>query len=244
MQLNTIQTDSLFNGKLKILQDKSKFCYGIDAVLLADFARPSLKTTTYDLGTGNGIIPLIMSFKNPGCKFTGIEIQEECVELAREAVKENSMENSIQIIQQDIKGIPDSLPANSSKAVVSNPPYMSGQLDVLQQDATAIQIARHEILCSLDDVCHAASHLLNSSGSFYMIHRPQRLSEIFLCLAKYKLEPKRMRLVLPAQDSEPTMVMIESVKCGKPGLKIEKPLVVYQRPDEYTDEVKRIYGRG
>lgn len=232
--------DDLERNHLQIIQNPSKFCFGIDAVLLSNYIRVKPGENLMDLCTGNGIIPLLMSAKSEGKHFSGLEIQEECADLAKRSVEGNELQDKIDIVCGDIKNVTALFPAASFDVVSVNPPYMIGGHG-LKNPESAKAIARHEVLCNLSDVIGAAAYLLHPNGRFYMVHRPFRLSEIMSELAKYRLEPKRMQFVYPFVDKEPNMVLIEAVKGAKPRITIEKPLIVYEAPGKYTTEVEDIY---
>ena len=238
-----IKTDTLKNG-YKILQDSERFQFGIDAVLLADYASKSLKEkeSVIDLGTGTGIIPLLMVNKCKTAAFTGLEVQKESAEMAARSVAMNELEGQIQIVHGDLKEAGSLFPRHSFNVVTCNPPYM---IDAhgRSNEQDALTIARHEVLCTLEDVVTAADYLLASHGSFFMIHRPFRLPEIFSSLEKHKMEMKRMRLIYPFADKEPNMVLIEARKNAKRQLTIEPPLIVRNDDGEYTIEVQDIYNK-
>lgn len=238
-----IKTDTLKNG-YKILQDSERFQFGIDAVLLADYASKSLKEkeSVIDLGTGTGIIPLLMVNKCKTTSFTGLEVQKESADMAARSVAMNELEGQIQIVHGDLKEAGSLFPRHSFNVVTCNPPYM---IDAhgRNNEQDALTIARHEVLCTLEDVVTAADYLLASHGSFFMIHRPFRLPEIFSSLEKHKMEMKRMRLIYPFADKEPNMVLIEARKNAKRRLTIEPPLIVRNDDGEYTVEVQDIYNK-
>ena len=238
-----IKTDTLKNG-YKILQDSERFQFGIDAVLLADYASKSLKEkeSVIDLGTGTGIIPLLMVNKCKTTSFTGLEVQKESADMAARSVTMNELEGQIQIVHGDLKEAGSLFPRHSFNVVTCNPPYM---IDAhgRNNEQDALTIARHEVLCTLEDVVTAADYLLASHGSFFMIHRPFRLPEIFSSLEKHKMEMKRMRLIYPFADKEPNMVLIEARKNAKRRLTIEPPLIVRNDDGEYTVEVQDIYNK-
>ncbi len=238
-----IKTDTLKNG-YKILQDSERFQFGIDAVLLADYASKSLKEkeSVIDLGTGTGIIPLLMVNKCKTAAFTGLEVQKESADMAARSVAMNELEGRIQIVHGDLKEAGSLFPRHSFNVVTCNPPYM---IDAhgRSNEQDALTIARHEVLCTLEDVVIAADYLLASHGSFFMIHRPFRLPEIFSSLEKHKMEMKRMRLIYPFADKEPNMVLIEARKNAKRRLTIEPPLIVRNDDGEYTVEVQDIYNK-
>ena len=233
--------DNLNRNNYYIIQNIEKFCFGMDAVLLSGFAKVNTGENVLDLGTGTGIIPILLEAKTEGRHFTGLEIQEESADMAIRSVAINSLEDKIDIIVGDIKEASNIFGMASYDVVTSNPPYMNHKHGLVNPDA-AKAIARHEILCTLDDVIREASRVLKSNGRFYMVHRPFRLTEIIDVLHSYKLEAKRMKLVHPFFNKEPNMVLIECIKGGKPYLKVEAPLIVYKDTNIYTDEIYDIYG--
>lgn len=225
----------------QIIQDPKRFCFGMDAVLLSGFTRVRKDGRVLDLGTGTGIIPILLAAKTEASYIAGLEIQEESVLMARRSVSLNQLDGRIEIIQGDIKEAADIFSAASFDVITSNPPYMTNQHG-LANPYEPKNIARHEVLCTLEDVVKAAARLLKPGGSFFMIHKPFRLAEIMGVLMAYRLEPKRMRLVHPYVDKEPNMVMIEAVRGGKSRITIEPPLIVYREPGVYTDEIYGVYG--
>lgn len=225
---------------LKIIQSPERFCFGCDAVLLSDFARVKKNETVLDLGTGTGIIPILLTAKTTGDFFYALEIQEESAEMAQRSVELNGLTDKIKIITGDIKEASDIFKNTKIDAITVNPPYMN-QGGGLLNESSPLAIARHEILVSLDELLRESAKILKFGGRFYMIHRPSRLTEIFRIMDSYKLEPKTMRLIYPKIDKEPTMVLIEGVKNGKPMLKVLPPLIMYKNNNEYTDEILKIY---
>ena len=234
------RVDDLQNGYY-IIQDPRKFCFGMDAVLLSGFARVKKGEKVLDMGTGTGIIPVLLASKTVGEHFTGLEIQEECAEMAARSVKYNNLEDRVSIRQGDIKEAVSIFGAASFHVVTCNRPYMIGQHGI-QNDTSAKTIARHEVLCDLDDILRESAKILKQGGRFYMVHRPFRLAEIFSKMVAYHIEPKRMRLVYPFVDKEPNMVLIEGLRGGKSRLTVEKPLIVYKEPGVYMPEIYDIYG--
>lgn len=233
--------DELHRNNYKIIQNEKKFCFGMDAVLLSGFARVKQKESVLDLGTGTGIIPILLEAKTEGKHFTGLEIQEESVDMAKRSVALNGLSEKIDIIQGDIKEATGIFGAASFDVVTSNPPYMNSNHGLTNPELPKA-IARHEILCSLEDVVREAARLLKTNGRFYMVHRPFRLVEIISTLTAHKLEPKRMKFVHPFVNKEPNMVLIECVKGGGSMIKVEAPLIVYKEQNVYTDEIYDIYG--
>lgn len=234
------RVDELHRNGYQIIQDPKRFCFGIDAVLLSGFARVKKGETVLDLGTGTGIIPILLEAKTEGAHFTGLEIQAESAEMAQRSVELNELEKKVTICQGDLKQFQEIFLDKKFDVVTSNPPYMNAGGGLINPHS-AKAIARHEVLCSLDDVVAAAAKALREKGRFYMIHRPHRLTDIMMAFRQYKLEPKRLRFVQPFLDKEPTMVLLEGVKGGNPGLKVETPLIVYREPSQYTQEVYDIY---
>lgn len=235
------RVDDLQRNHYRIIQDPGRFCFGMDAVLLSGFASVKPGEHVLDLGTGTGIIPILLEAKTKGEHFTGLEIQPESADMAERSVKLNGLTERINIVTGDIKEASSIFGASSFEVVTTNPPYMIGQHGISNpKDAKAI--ARHEILCDLDDILRESARLLKPQGRFYMVHRPFRLAEIFSKMIEYHIEPKRMKLVYPFVDKEPNMVLIEGLRGGKSRLTVEKPLIVYKEPGVYTDEIYDIYG--
>ncbi|MBQ2257812.1 MAG: tRNA1(Val) (adenine(37)-N6)-methyltransferase [Lachnospiraceae bacterium] len=233
--------DDLQRNGYRIIQNPEKFCFGMDAVLLSGFTRVKPGANVLDLGTGTGIIPILLEAKTDAAHLSALEIQEESADMARRSVMLNHLENKIDIVTGDIKEADQIFQAASFDVITCNPPYMIGQHGLTNPDAPKA-IARHEILCTLEDVVRNAAKLLKPGGSFYMVHRPFRLAEIITVMTKYKLEPKRMQLVHPYVDKEPNMVLIEGCRGGRPRMTVEKPLIVYKEPNVYTDEIYDVYG--
>ena len=228
--------DELHRNGYRIIQRENAFCFGMDAVLLSGFASVKPGEKALDLGTGTGIIPILLEAKTEGSHFTGLEIQEEMAEMASRSVKLNGLEEKIDIITGDIKEA-----GRIFEVVTTNPPYMNDSHG-LKNPELPKAIARHEVLCTLDDVVREGARVLRPGGRFYMVHRPHRLIEIITALTRYRLEPKRMKMVHPLVDKEANMVLIEAVRGGRSMIKVEKPLIVYKEPGVYTDEIYDIYG--
>ncbi|MCD7820363.1 MAG: tRNA1(Val) (adenine(37)-N6)-methyltransferase [Lachnospiraceae bacterium] len=233
--------DDLYRNGLQIIQSEKLFRFGMDAVLLSGFAQVKADGCALDLGTGTGIIPILLSAKTPGRHFTGLEISALSADMASRSVELNGLADQITIVRGDIKEADALFAPASFDTITSNPPYLQGSHGLLNPDIEKAA-ARHEILCTLEDVVRAAARLLVTGGHFYMVHRPFRLAEIIRTLSQYGLEPKRMRLVYPYIDREPNMVLIEAVRGGRPRMTVEKPLIVYDRPGVYNREITEIYG--
>ncbi len=233
--------DDLMRNGYRIIQDSGSFCFGIDAVLLSDFARVEEDETCLDLGCGNGILPILLAAKTPGRQFTGLEILPSGVDLARRSVALNRLEDRIRIVEGDIRDASNLFGASSFDVIVTNPPYLADDSGPVGEDGERAA-ARHETLCSLKDVLRESAKILVRGGHFFMVHRPARLAEILAGMAGCGIEPKRMRLVYPYEDRAANLVLLEGVRGGKPSLRAERPLIVYRAPGVYTDEILAIYG--
>lgn len=226
----------------QLIQKPKGFCFGVDAVLLSDFAKVKKDQKVMDLCTGSGVIPILLAAKTEGKHFCGLELQEEYADMARRSVELNHLEENIDIVCGDVKNVKKLFSPASFQVVTANPPYMTEHhgLQNLYEPKT---IARHEVALSLRDVVAAAEYLLPESGSFSMIHKPFRLAEIFKVMKECHIEPKRMRLVHPYVDKEPSMVLIEGLKGGRERITVEPPLIIYKEPNIYSDEIFQIYGK-
>ncbi len=233
--------DDLQVNGYEIIQHPGKFCFGMDAVLLANFARVKKQERALDLGTGTGIIPILLTAKTEGHSFVGLEIQEESADMARRSVVHNHLEEKVEIVTGDIKEAAEIFGPVSFDVITVNPPYMIGQHGIANASDTKA-IARHEVLCTLDDVLRESAKILKPKGRFYMVHRPFRLAEILSKMVAAGIEPKRMRMVHPFIDKEPNMVLIEGARGGNSRMTIEPPLIVYKEVGVYNDELLAEYG--
>lgn len=233
--------DDLQRNGRRIIQDPGRFCFGMDAVLLAGFAKEAAGSRMLDIGTGTGILPLLMEARTEISHLFGLEIQEESADMARRSVKLNGLEEKIEILTGDIREADRLFEAASFDVITCNPPYMIGKHG-LQNAERVKTIARHEVCCTFQDIAEMTAKLLRPGGHFYLVHRPFRLAEILVTLSGCRLEPKRMQLVYPFIDKEPNMVLIEAVRGGKPRMTVEKPLIVYEKTGVYTPEIYDIYG--
>lgn len=225
----------------RIIQSPGRFCFGMDAVLLSSFAKVKAGEEALDLGTGTGILPILLEAKYEGDSYTGLEIQEESADMALRSVRYNHLEEKIHIVTGDIREAASLFGAASFHVITVNPPYMIGSHG-LKNENEAKYIARHEVLCTLEDVLRESASLLKGKGRFYMVHRPFRLAEILAGMSRHQLEPKRMRLVYPYADKEPNMVLVEGVKGARPRMTVEPPLIVYRQDGSYTEELLQLYG--
>ena len=233
--------DDLQLGGLGLIQDPDKFCFGVDAVLLSDFAKVRQGETVLDMGTGNGIIPVLLAGKTEGKHFTGLEIQADTAEMAQRSVRYNHLEDRVEIVTGDIKEAAAIFKPAFFDVITTNPPYMLAEHGLRNPDDRKA-IARHEVLCTLDDIIRESARTLKAGGRFYMVHRPFRLAEILTAMCEAKLEPKRMRLVYPYVDKEPNMVLIEGIRGAKSRMTVEPPLIVYEKDGSYTREILEHYG--
>lgn len=235
------RVDELHRNGYRIIQDPKRFCFGMDAVLLSGFAHVKEGECALDLGTGTGIIPILLEAKTKGRQFTGLEVQKESADMANRSVLLNHLEEKVSIVEGDLKEVKTLFAGKLFDVVTSNPPYMNTNHGLVSQ-GTPKAIARHELLCTLDDVVKAAATTLKVGGRFYLVHRPHRLIEIITTCTKYKLEPKRMRMVQPYEGKEPNMVLLECIKGGGSMIKVEPPLIVYESVNHYTKEILELYG--
>lgn len=247
------QLDDLQYKGFKIIQKKKGFKYGTDSVLLVKFMLFALekkmggfrttsdrKMTMVDLGTGSGIMPILLADRGIFKKISGLEIQQEYAEMAERSVSYNNLSEKIEIIKGDIKDAGQIFGKTSIDCVISNPPYKkagSGLLNV----ADSVTIARHEILCRLEDVISAAAEILKPKGCFFMIHRPERLADTIEQMRSHNLEPKVIRFVYPKVDRPPSMFLILAVKQGGCNLLVEKPFILMDAEGNETEELKAAY---
>ena len=233
--------DDLERNGLKIIQNKKGFCFGIDAVLLSGFAKAYEGEKVLDLGTGTGIIPILMSAKTKASKLSALEIQPVSFDMAKRSVSLNDLENKIEIINGDIKEASAIFGRASFDVVTSNPPYIKANSGIVNpKEGKAI--ARHEVLLTFEDLAKQAKQVLKPQGRFYLVHRPQRLAEIIKTLKDNRLEPKRIKFVHSYIDSDATLFLLEAVSGGREEMKVEKPLIIYKEENVYSDEIHEIYG--
>jgi len=228
-------------NNLWLIQKKDSFRFGMDAVLLADFAKAGPGDTVVDLGTGTGIVAILMSAKTQARKFIGLEIQPDIADMARRSVEGNGLSQRVSIQEMDIKEVAIRLPAGKHDVVVTNPPYTKWGGGLINPNESRA-IARHEILCTLADVLRAAAHLLKVRGAFYMVHRPDRLCDIMVEMRKNQLEPKVLRMVYPRPGEPPSLLLIKGIRNGNPGMRLMAPLYIYDTDGNYTGELRSIYG--
>lgn len=221
------RVDDLQIQGLELIQNPEGFCFGVDAVFLSDFARVKPGESVLDLGTGNGIIPILLSAKTEGKHFTGLEIQDKTADMARRSVAHNGLEDKVEIVTGDIKEAAELFKPAFFDVITTNPPYMLAEHGLRNPDSSKA-IARHEVLCSLDDILRESMKLLQDKGRFYMVHRPFRLTEIMIKMNYYKIEPKRIQFIHPYIDKEPVLVLIEGVRGARSRVTVEPPIVIYE----------------
>lgn len=234
--------DLEYNG-LKIIQNVNGFCFGVDSVLLSEFAREIKKSTkVVDIGTGTGIISLLLCKKTSLNKIYGVEIQEDVADIARRNAILNGLEDKFEIINCNIKDIFSKLSPYEADAIVTNPPYKKANTGLKNIDKTQL-ISRHEVECNLEDIISISYKLLKDLGEFYMVHKADRLVDIMVLLRKYKIEPKKIRFVYSRVGEKPELILVKAVKGAKEFLKIDKPLIIYNEDGKYTDEILKIYNK-
>ncbi|MCR4929827.1 MAG: tRNA1(Val) (adenine(37)-N6)-methyltransferase [Lachnospiraceae bacterium] len=232
--------DSLQRNGYSIIQNSTRFCFGMDAVLLTEFVNLKKGDRVIDLCTGTGVIPILLCAKSQAEHFEAVEIQEETADMAKRSVILNNLEDRIDVKCEDLNNLKSVFENASFDAVTVNPPYMIPGKALVNPDESKA-IARHEIKCTLKDVLSESSRLLKNGGKLFMVHKPERLDEIIVAMKEVKLEPKRLRIVYPRIDSKPNMILIEGAKCVNAGMIVEKPLIIYDESGKYTREVAKIY---
>lgn len=234
--------DLEFNG-LKIIQNKNGFCFGIDSVLLSDFAKSMRKNSkVIDLGTGTGIINILLSGKTTAKELVGVEVQKEVADMAERSVKLNGLEGKIKILNKNILDLKNIYNKGYFDVVVTNPPYKKINTGLINEENKKM-ISRHEITASLRDFIHISSYLLKDYGEFFMVHRPERLVDILWTMREEKIEPKKIKFVYPNENKKTNLVLIKGVKNGNSFLEFEDNLYVYNQNGNYTDEILKIYGK-
>ena len=235
--------DDLELNNLKIIQNKDWFCFGMDSVILSDFAK-NIKNNSniIDLGTGTGILPILLSQKTNAKKLVGIEIQNDVANMAQRSIYLNNLEDKIEIICEDLKNIKKTYENKTFDVVVTNPPYKKIGTGITNENENKL-ISRHEITANLEDFISASSYLLKDLGTLYMVNRAERLVDVICLLKKYKIEPKEITFVQSNKNKEPNIFLIKAVKHAKPFLKINKPIFVYDENGSYSQEILKIYGK-
>lgn len=233
-------SDTFFNGRIRIKQNRFGYRFSIDAVLLAHHARPHKQNRILDLGTGCGIMPLILAYRHPDIKIYGVEVQKDLAELAALNIKENGLEDRITILHMDMKALKHDRVSGPLDLVISNPPFRkadSGRINPNQQRA----VARHEIKTTLYDVVETACRMLSVSGRFVTVYPAERSADILAQMRSATIEPKFLRMIHSRWDTEAKLILLEGIKGARHGLKVGSPLIIYNKDGAYTDEVKDMF---
>jgi len=238
--MNSYTTDTFFNGKIRITQDRTGYRFSIDAVLLAYFADPRSGDKVLDLGTGCGIIPLILAYRQPHIAIYGVEVQKELAELAVCNVRENQLEDRITVFGTDMKLLRTAMTAGPVDLVVCNPPFRRQGSGRINPDAQRA-VARHEIKANLGDIIQTSHRMLRTAGRLVLIYTAGRLTDILCRMRTDGIEPKFIRMIHSRRDTEAALTLIEGVKGGRPDLKIAPPLIIYDKKNDYTDEVESMF---
>lgn len=234
--------DLEFKG-LKIIQNEKGFCFGMDSVLLSDFAK-NIKnnSTVLDLGTGTGIIPILLCGKTNLKKVVGIEIQQDVANMAKRSSQLNNLQDRFEVVNTNIIDLKNIYEKQSFDVIVTNPPYKKENTGIINENEAKL-ISRHEITANLEDFISISKDLLKDKGEFYMVHRPERLVDILSLMRKYKIEPKILKFVSPNKNKEPNLILIKGIKNANSFLKVEKTLYVYNEDGKYTNEILKIYNK-
>jgi tRNA1Val (adenine37-N6)-methyltransferase len=238
--MNFYTTDTFFNGKIRITQDRTGYRFSIDAVLLAYFADPRPGDKVLDLGTGCGIIPLILAYRQPNIAIYGVEVQTKLAELAVSNVRENQLEGRITVFCTDMKLLRPAMTAGPVDLVVCNPPFRRRGSGRINPDAQRA-VARHEIKANLGDIIQTSHRMLRTAGRLVLIYTAERMTDILSRMRTDGIEPKFIRMIHSRQDTEAALILIEGVKGGRPDLKIAPPLIIYDKKNDYTDEVGSMF---
>ena len=239
--LNDEELHDLEYKGLKLIQKKKGFKFGVDSVLLSDFAKKIKKNATVmDIGSGTGIISILLAKKTKLKKIYAVEIQKDMAEMSERSIQLNNQEDKIEVINDNIKNIFRYVCKNSIDVVVSNPPYKKISSGILNPEENKL-ISRHEVECNFDEIANIAGRLLKDNGTFYLIHRPERLADVLISLKKNRLEPKNLRFIQSKNNEAPKMFLLKSVKYAGEFLKVEKPLIIYDSENKYTEELLKIY---
>lgn len=233
--------DDLEFKNLKIIQNKEGFCFGMDSVLLSDFAKEMRHhAKVLDLGTGTGIISILLCGKTDLKKVIGVEIQKEVAEMASRSIRLNDLQDKFEVINENILNLNNIYENQSFDVIVTNPPYKKKNTGIINEKEKKV-ISRHEITADLEDFIKISKDLLKDKGELYMVHRPERLVDVLSLMRKYKVEPKILRFVYSDKNKEPKLILVKGIKNAKPFLKVEKNLYIYDENGKYTEEILKIY---
>lgn len=244
MELNLKENeriDDLEFKNLKIIQNKEGFCFGMDSVLLSDFAKEMRHhAKVLDLGTGTGIISILLCGKTDLKKVIGVEIQKEVAEMASRSIRLNDLQDKFEVINENILNLNNIYENQSFDVIVTNPPYKKKNTGIINEKEKKV-ISRHEITADLEDFIKISKDLLKDKGELYMVHRPERIVDVLSLMRKYKVEPKILRFVYSDKNKEPKLILVKGIKNAKPFLKVEKNLYIYDENGKYTEEILKIY---
>lgn len=238
--MDKLTIDAFFNGRIQVRQHRSGYRFSIDSILLAGHVFPRPGDTVLDLGTGCGIIPLILAHRNPGIKIYGVEVQRPLAELAVMNLGENRLEDRIEILCMDMKALGPGMTSGQVDMVVSNPPYRKAQTGRVNPDRQRA-VARHEIKVTLPDVVDAARRMLRVSGRFVTIYPAERTTDLVLRMHAAGIEPKFLRMIYSGRRTGAKLVLVEGSKGARPGVKVGPPLIIYRDDGSYTGEVQRLF---
>ena len=234
--------DLEFKG-LKIIQNEKGFCFGMDSVLLSDFAKNMKNNSTVlDLGTGTGIIPILLCGKTNLKKVVGIEIQQDVANMAKRSSQLNNLQDRFEVVNTNIINLKNIYEKQSFDVIVTSPPYKKENTGITNENEAKL-ISRHEITANLEDFISISKDLLKDKGEFYMVHRPERLVDILSLMRKYKIEAKILKFVSPNKNKEPNLILIKGIKNANSFLRVEKNLYVYNEDGKYTNEILKIYNK-
>ena len=234
--------DLEFKG-LKIIQNEKGFCFGMDSVLLSDFAKNMKNNSTVlDLGTGTGIIPILLCGKTNLKKVVGIEIQQDVANMAKRSSQLNNLQDRFEVVNTNIINLKNIYEKQSFDVIVTNPPYKKENTGITNENEAKL-ISRHEITANLEDFISISKDLLKDKGEFYMVHRPERLVDILSLMRKYKIEAKILKFVSPNKNKEPNLILIKGIKNANSFLRVDKNLYVYNEDGKYTNEILKIYNK-
>lgn len=235
--------DDLEIKGLKIIQNEKGFCFGMDSVLLSDFAKNMKNNSTVlDLGTGTGIIPILLCGKTNLKKVVGIEIQQDVANMAKRSSQLNNLQDRFEVVNTNIIDLKNIYEKQSFDVIVTNPPYKKENTGITNENEAKL-ISRHEITANLEDFISISKDLLKDKGEFYMVHRPERLVDILSLMRKYKIEAKILKFVSPNKNKEPNLILIKGIKNANSFLRVEKNLYVYNEDGKYTNEILKIYNK-
>ena len=238
--MKPLTKDTFFNGRIKVKQDPCGYRFSIDSILLACHAKLRSGDKVVDLGTGCGIIPLILAYREPNLKIFGIELQKELADIASSNVEENHMGRTITILRKDLKELKNDMISGPVDLILSNPPYRKAESGRINPDIQRA-LARHEITVCLEDITKTVRRALRTAGRFISIYSAERITDLLTHLRTAGIEPKSLRMIHSGAKTEAKLVLVEGIKGGRPGVKIGSPLIIYDQKGAYTKEVEEMF---